>query len=293
MSALLHAERSSKYVKRTKQGTTRSSADHVISHPDDVEPFIARASIVLPTGEVLLLDKANKNLKLLDSKFQVVAVMKFSTYPFDICASNNRKNEYYVTEPEEQSIHRIGAGQGRLALYKTKRLYEDCRGITCWKSGVAVTVMREGFIGTLGLLDYDCKIKKKMWETDTDMGLFRAPWYLESIRGGTQLVVSDQGKNSVFGIECKTLAVLFVFNHPNLVGPRTLAVDVNDNIYVIGSSETCHNVIKITPDGQLKGVLLTRKDKLNYPAALSYGAKNNCLVLQKDREKPNISVYYL
>lgn len=291
MATDLHEVPGTKYVK--KPSNNRLVGEYPISHAEDKDPFLLRACEVLPTGDLLLLDKANKHIKLVDKEYNCVSVMKFSTYPFDICVSKRRKNEFYVTEPEEQTLHCIMAGQGRMTKYKTYKIFEDCRGVTCWKSGIAVSVMREGFIGTLGFLDYDGKIKKKVWESDDHRDLFKAPWYLDSIRGGNQVIVSDQGNHSVICLEVKTLLVIFLFKNENLIGPRTLTVDSEENIYVIGSSERCHNVVKISPEGKLKGIMLSRKDKLNYPSGIAYNASDNTIVLQRNRENPAISVYRL
>lgn len=140
MAAHLHEVAGTRYVKQVPTNK-RLVSQHLISHPDDTEKFSLRASIVLTTGEFLFLDKANKHIKLVDTHFKCVSVMQFNTCPFDICASNKRKSEFYVTEPEEQSIHCIMAGQGSLTKYKSWSIFEDCRGITCWKSGIALTVM--------------------------------------------------------------------------------------------------------------------------------------------------------
>jgi hypothetical protein len=151
--------------------------------------------------------------------------------------------------------------------------------------------MREGFKGTLGFLDYDCKIKRKVWESEEHQDLFKAPWYLDSIRGGTQVVISDQGNHSIICMEAKTLLIIFVFKNENLIGPRTLTVDSEDNIYVIGSSERCHNVVKISSEGKLRGILLSRKDKLNYPSGISYNATHKTIVLQRNKEQATVSIY--
>lgn len=131
----------------------------------------------------------------------------------------------------------------------------------------------------------------KVYETELQTQLFRAPWYLESIRGGNQVVVSDQGNNSVICIEANSLNVIFIFKSENLIGPRTLTVDDEDNIYVIGSSETCHNVVKISPEGKMRGILVSRKDKLNYPSGIAYNVKAGALVLQGNREKSTVCIY--
>lgn len=290
MAAELREETGSKYVKHAP-ANKRLVGEYPISHPEDTEQFLLRAAIGLPTGEFLLLDRANKHIKLIDVNFQCLAIMKFATYPFDVCASKKRRNEYYVTEPEAQTVFCIMAGNGRITKYKSWRVFEDCRGITCWKSGIALSVMREGFKGTLGFLDYELKMKKKVWESELHIDLFKAPWYLESTNDGNQVVVSDQGNHSVICIEAKTLTIVFIFKSENLIGPRTLTVDQSDNIYVIGSSETCHNVVKITSEGKLKGILLSRKEKLNYPSGIAYSAKYGAVLLQRNRQNPTVCLY--
>ncbi|XP_060552563.1 uncharacterized protein LOC132713876 [Ruditapes philippinarum] len=279
-----------KFVKQAPP-INRLVGEYPVSHADDTRPFLLRASIVLYTGEMLLLDRANKHIKLLDTNFKCLSVMKFTTYPFDICASNRKRNEFYVTEPEAQTVFCIMAGNGRMTKYKSWRIDEDCRGITCWKSGIALSVMRDGFRGTLGFLSYECKIKRKVWESELHAELFKAPWYLASIRDGDQVVVSDQGNHSVICVDAKTTNVIFIYKSDILIGPRTLTVDSEDNIYVIGSSETCHNVVKITPAGKLKGVLLSRRDKLNYPSGISYSMKDRAVVLQRNHDKPTVSIF--
>lgn len=290
MAVDLREETGKKYVKQ-KPDRRIPLEQHRISHPDDTEQFLLRASLALSTGEILLLDRANKDIKLIDKCFNCVAVLKFDTYPFDICKSNRKRSEYYVTEPEMETVHCIIAGNGRIAKYKQYRIDEECRGITCWKSGVAVSVMRVGFRGTLGLLDYDFKLKRKVWESELHKELFRAPWYLESFNGGRNIVVSDQGNHSVICLDAKTLSTIFIFEHEQLIGPRTLTMDSHDNIYVIGSNEACHNVVKISPEGKLKGIFLSRKDKLNYPSGITYNKANETILLQRNRDVPTFCVY--
>ena len=291
MAAHLKAEPAPRFVKKKAPSSNQFVSEHFINHSSDTGTFLLKASTVLPNHGIVCIDKTNKNIKLCDFNFSCMAVLKLNTCPFDVCASNKNSSEVYVTEPEREMIHRIKVLKHELKIVQSMDIEEDCRGITCWTSGLAVTVMRPGFVGTFGLLGYDGKVKKKTFETDEHVNLFRAPWYIASTKEGSEVVISDQGNHSVICLQVKSLTVRFVFKCDRLVGPRSLALDSTGFIYVVGSSEGCHNVVVISADGRFVGVMLSRADRLNYPSGLAYNPINSTIHLQRDRDSATISVY--
>ena len=289
MDGKLHAQKGPTY--KNKQTGSRLVARHSISGPGDSKTLNLQAFIVFGSSGFVLIDKSNKDIKLIDSDFKVIDSLQLKTRPFDLCMANRSISEFYVTEPEAEVVHCIKVHKNKMKVKRSMVIDEDCRGITCWKSGLAVSVMIEGFTGTLGVLDYDCNISRKTWQTDIGTRLFRAPWYLSSNCEGNNIVVSDQGNHSVICIEALTLHIVFVLKNADLHGPRSVVCDLNDNIYVIGSSERCHNVVKISRTGKLVDILLSRGDKLNYPSGLAFSPNDNTILLQANRERPLVSVY--
>lgn len=292
MATSMRSKKGPKYVKSRKPSKPLFR-EYPVNHDADRKSLVVRACTVLTSGQIILLDKANKNIKLLNERFQCIAVLKLATSAFDICKSNRRASEFYVTEPEQQTIRRITAEKAQLKIKRSHKIFEECRGITCWMSGLAVTVMQENFLGTLGLLDYDFSLKKKVFESDIG-GLFRAPWYLESIADGSQVVVSDQGNGSILCLDCKTFQIIFKFcNIGTLCNPRSLTCDTKDNIYVIGGDTVIQYVVKLSSKGKLERVFVEPKYGLNFPYGIAYLPSENALLLQRDREKPNICIFEL
>lgn len=284
-----------KYVK-SKKANKRPLLHHAITHADDTKPFSLRAGAALSAEEII--DKGNNNIKLLDKNFKCIDVMTLPTYPFDICASNKHLSEFYVTEPEGKSVHCIGVNKNRLKTVRSHVIYEDVRGITCWKAGVAVTVMRDGFRGTLGLLNYNFDIKKKVFESVLHRNLFKAPWHLESIKNGCQIVVSDQGNHSVTCLDCETLQIVFIVSSKSsvhLYGPRALTHDADDNIYVItsGMFGDLHQFAKISPDGTVISKVSEVENLTNRPSGIFYCAWVNALLFQADKTRETLDVYNL
>ena len=285
-----------------------------IMAPEDKEKCTIHSATVLADGSIILSDIINNNLKHFDIKFRLKSVLDLGSGPRDICTSNIKDSEVYVTLNSFHAFFKI-ATKPKLEIINSTLVGGECYGITCWKLGVAVTAAVKKFAeGTLELflLDYEGHTLRRVQQNLYDkyemffddykgknerkrhheIGKmqFDLPWNLSSDDKGQQIIVSDYGNHTVTCINVDG-KVEYQFDDANLNGPTSLATDEEENMFILG--QRSHNVYQMTRNREKLGQILTREDGLEYPGAIIYNPVNKTLILQVRGWSDKIQVYKL
>lgn len=278
-----------------KKKTAKLVGEYDIRFPGEKNKCWVWASVVLPNGDLVLSDNENNNIKLFDASSHCKSILRSESYPVDLCLSNIHKTEMYATV--SGGVHHISAN-AELKIIRTLPVEGFSNGITCWKHGIAITVSSNKLTNEvfklldfhLQLLDYDGKILKKIHYDTYDMFHMSDPWYLTTIKQGQQVVISDWGNNCITCIDVDK-GIKFIFKDHELNGPRGMATDEYDNIYIVGWLS--ENVLQLSPDGKKQGIILSKDDGLYGPVAITYDRNNKTIMLQDNKYTDTLQIYQL
>ena len=278
-----------------RKRTVQLIGEYDIRFPGEKNKCWVWASLVLPNGDIVLCDNENNNIKLFDSSSHCKSVLRSESYPVDLCHSNIHLSEIYATV--SGGVHHISANS-ELKIIRTLPVEGFSNGITCWKHGIAITVSSNQLNNEvfklldfqLHLLDYDGKVLKKIHYDTYDMFHMSDPWYLATIKQGQQVLISDWGTNCITCIDVDK-GVQYVFKDHELNGPRGMAIDEYDNIFIVGWLS--ENVVQLSPDGRKMGTILSETDGLYGPVSVAYDKNKTAIMLQDNKYTDTMQIYQL
>lgn len=245
---------------------------------EDREICSIHASIVLKNGRIVVADLKNQNLKLFDTaQRKCVALLHVEKGPRDICLSSAVGNEMYLIENGLKCIHVVSTDD--LTLIRDVPTSGESFGICCWKDGIAVsTKLYKHYMGqyAIQLLDYKGRVVKNFIASKYKGLDFNLPWYLYSDTKGQRVIFSDFGNHSVTCIDVDD-GVLFVYKDDELIRPVSVAMDADDDIFVVG--QRSHNIHHVSKEGDKKGIVYSDKS-LEFPGGISYDAENKRFYIQ-------------
>ncbi|KAL3888180.1 hypothetical protein ACJMK2_000559 [Sinanodonta woodiana] len=104
----------------------------------------------------------------------------------------------------------------------------------------------------------------------------------------TRVYVTVHDKNSLlcFNMEGKKQ---YTYSPDNLKCPLGVAVDRDDNIYVVGYSS--HNIHQLSPEGCIIQVITTGVP--HNPMAISFDNSRDTFIITNYSEKPKLHIYQL
>ena len=298
------ARRNRLLFKDVKKKEATFSAEHDIRLPTDKDKTLICASLVLPSGDIIIADNNNKNLKLYDNEFRIISVLQLNQFPTDMCLSNISLDEIYVTDID--TIHVISVDEG-LNVIGPVRLDGQKWGITTWKNGLAVGITLQfkdtpvqarenlGVIrmvdkNLIRLLNFEGFVVRTLTNDTLSNFSIVCPFHMSSVYGGKRIVVSDSGTNKVTCLDVDG-GIVFVYNDRELKVPTSLATDGHGSIYIIGQyTGTVH---QITENGLKLGIILSDRDGLRWPGGIAFDNWNNRLILQANGFEDKIQSFSL
>lgn len=223
---------------------------------------------VFPSGEIIMVDMTNRKIKLFSKDFDFLSQVKLDTIPQDISVSPVNASDAYFTKPfSQEGIQKVSMSDGKLTLKESFRTNGTNRGITCTKGGI-LTSVQDGRYHDLDinhfkidLLDYEGKVLQSVSTDLNGSRLFKLPLYFAVNNTGKQMIVADCIKHFSYIVSVDmTGKVKFKYEGigDNLVTPRGLTIDDDDNIYV--TEWEGQNVYVLSPTGKRLQVLLTHHE---------------------------------
>ena len=244
--------------------------------PSDTRDAHITGAAFLPSGQLILCDYINNNLKLLDENLQMKESIDLPKAPWDIAVVN--QHQVIVTFLCQQYLQFIQVTPS-LALGHTVYLGMQCWGVTVSRESIYISFSESGE-GKIGIYDLTGK-KKRIIDPYNDKDgkvLIYRPCYI-AVSNDEKLFVSDSDGSSTPTVYCleSNGNVLYTVSNPLFKDCSGISVDENENLLVC--DVVSHKVFLITKDGKEVREFLTGKDGLSYPYTVSFRPSDGTLVV--------------
>ena len=214
---------------------------------------------MLTSGDILIITLYASDLKLIDQGGNVISTCTFYGDPWSVAAYNDCLAAVTFSDQKQIQLVNINRGmlqQGKKLTTKHKSLAvcfaHNLIAVSCWE-------------GCIHLLDISGSEICSILADHRGERLFSNPEYIASSRAGNVLYVSDYKRNSITGLKLLSTRFekkpIFVFTDRELKGPKGVAVDDDDIIYVSGM--TSRNIFRIFPNGE-KIQMFGRREDVEY-----------------------------
>ncbi|CAC5406001.1 unnamed protein product [Mytilus coruscus] len=246
---------------------------------EDREPWIRHIEI-LSDGNILLGDRYNKQLLLYDCNGIRLKQVKMTSGPWSMAITNN--NLVAITLPDDKTVAFVFTETLRGSHKFLVR--DDCRGIACIGNKLFVNCVTNG----LKLLTMKGRTLKVFPQYVGYMSLAKGP--------NERLLATLFAEDRIICLDLKG-KLRYEFIDKSLSGPSGFATDlVNEYLYIVGHNG--NNIHMIGDKGEKSKILLSKKDGIDRPWAVSYdscvkklfistfGGKN-IMVLQRVEAKPD------
>ena len=268
-------------VKRHSKTNVRMSADRET-------PYIT-GCVIMPGDRVVLCDRYNNKLKLLDKSFKLQDSLDLPSGPWDISVVND--TTVIITLPDKKQLQYIEVAP-RVKLGRVLQLDKMCWGVQVVGSDIYITCHSYVFGfghngGEVRILDNNGNLKKRLGVNQDKTFMFKKPYYLAVSVKSNKIYVSDAGQDTVTCLKSDG-TVIFQYKDPDLTWPRGMCVDDEDNVIVCGGNS--HNIHVVTAAGKKSSVMLTAKDGIKYLQSVTYRPTDNTLIVGCV-DNDNLNVY--
>ena len=259
-----------------EMSVTAGNKINVNSQSGAVYAFIS-GSAFLPSGELILCDRNNKKLKLLDKSLQMKESIDVSGGPWDVAPVD--QHQVIVTVPFEKYLQFIQVTPS-LALGHKVDLGMECMGVAVSRESIYVSLADSGE-WKIGIYDLTGKQKVMISPHSCNDGtlLFKQPYYID-VWNDEKLFVSEiddrSNTSTVYCLESNG-NVLYSISNPSFKRCLGISVDENENLLVCDRKS--HKVFWITKDGKKVREFLTEKDGLYQPYTTSFRRSDGTLVV--------------
>lgn len=234
-------------------GHAQRSHEILPQRKDDHDEPMITAICMMDNGHFLTLDRNNNKILLIQQDGVIVTQYVFTSQIWGMTLVDSITAA--VTVPDNDKIILVKVRNKNLCAEKLIKTSNICFGL-CSVEGFIVVTVKGGYV----------KIMTKAGEEVASLRhnhrgeiLFTDPQHVATNREQNELFVTDNTLHTVTGLFLSGVKIepkpKFVFRNNDLRNPTGLCLDVNGNIYVCGFST--HNVIKLSPEGQLLHVLLS------------------------------------
>ena len=253
----------------------KSSSKVNIRLPQDKRPAPSIFSCTfLPNGELLLVDRGNLCLKLLDRTLAVKNSFDLSPdRPWDVSVLDT--NIVVVTFPDEKKLQFIQVSPS-FSRGRSVQFHKRCFGVGVAGDKIYVGCKEDDTPGEVCVLDIRGSMVMKFGLNDTRQRFIGR--YVAANTEGSRIYVSDRWTDTIMALTA-TGDILFPYkcNSDDVRGIGAMYVDSQSNILVCGLCT--HNVQIITAAGNKYDNLLSSSDGLNRPLGIAYRPSDGTLVV--------------
>ena len=252
-----------------------SSQVDIMLLKDSFTPQISGCDI-MQDGGIILCDKTNKKLKLLDSSFTLYDSLDLRAWPWDVSVVNT--NKAIITLPYVKQLQYIEV-LPKLKSARVIQLDRKCWGVHVAGEEIYVSVhdeKRGTCMGEVRIVNFNGNLIRRI-EVNTDGSfMFETPYHLTISQQSRNVYVSDRDKSTITCLNSDGV-VVYRYTDQNLEWARGVVTDNEDNILVCGSSS--HNVQIVTADNRKSSTLLTAKDGIEFPYSVAYRQTDGTLIV--------------
>lgn len=226
------------------------------------------SSCILDSGDILLADYDNNNIKLLDGKtYKVRHSLKMSAAPRSVCRVGSKEAAVSLNNKTVQFV----STENELLPARSTNFDHDCRGIAAIDGQILVCEYGpKAYIYTK-----DGKRLKTLEKDNVGKALFGKIREVCMSDDGKKIQLVDQSK-AVLTIDIDG-NVIWKYCDPELKGAWGICTDGTGNLLASGKSS--NNVIQIGLDGEKKGEVIPKSYGLKFPTAVCFDIENLKLIV--------------
>ena len=242
-----------------------------ISHASDkYEPLVTGLAFAA-NGELLVADYNNKTLKLFDSSLKIKQILVCPGIPYDVAIINDRSA--VVTFPLQRNVVQFVKLYPRLQLGKSIQMNNGCWGVDVYKDRIYIACNANGHREELVVLDISGKLQR-VFDIAKIAEQFGDLKHIAVNGNGDKLYLTGTSQILCMGLDGKQV---YKCSYSAFEGPRGIVIDNEDNALVC-----CHGsnkILTIKSDGKKGKTLLSSKEGIQDPKAITYRNKDCLLVV--------------
>ena len=240
--------------------------------PDDGSTPEITGLAVMATGEIVLCDRNNKKIKLLDSSDSLQDSLKLNAFPWDISIVDTKS--VIVTLPGAYQLQYIEVFP-RLTPGRVLQLDKKCWGVHVTVDKIFTSCHNSPGEGEVRILDLGGNLLQQLGINKDGSFLFNSPFFITVSLSEKKIFVSDRDGNSV---TCMTMDndVVYKYRDNKMISSPGLYCDGGDNILVFGWDS--NNVQVITTEGKKHCDLVSLREGLK-PLSINYREGDDTLIV--------------
>ncbi|XP_052248284.1 uncharacterized protein LOC127856230 [Dreissena polymorpha] len=245
--------------------TVQEKSEYDVSLPSDTEKSCTISAIcVLSDDQILVADRTNKRVKLLNHQYQVGAHCDLNASPNDMCQITSSevavavgagvqfvsvKGGRLVKGTNLQFIHRcIGIAHNLQDLYLTS-------GTALYKYSMKGALLNQVYEDTSGDTVYKCAVSPS----------------------GDKIFVTSPGKSRLLTL-ARAGKVLHTFTDPDLKCPQGIHVTAQGQVLVCGGPS--NTILQLDSEGKRKlATLATKRNGLNEPLSVYFNRSTASIIV--------------
>ena len=238
---------------------------------DEEDPWITGCT-VMPNGHVVLCDRGNKQIKLLDGSWTITGRLELPD-PWDVSVIDS--SNVIVSSPDKKQLQKVQVFP-KMKVGRTIKLDKMCWGVAVSGEEIYTTCHDDPGQGEVKVLDLLGNFKRRLGVNPDGSYLFNSPNNITVSASGEKIFVADRNTDTV---TCLTPSgtVIYTYKDGDMTWPRGLICDSGDNVLVC--SQYSNNVHTISPDGNKYHTLLTSQDGLRDPYSIAYKENEDTLIV--------------
>ena len=253
----------SKGILFTDMNIVSSSQVDIKLPEDNYTPCISGTTF-FPSGQTILCDYNNNNLKLLSSTFSVTEMLQLQSRPWDVSLLSN--SNAVVTLPFKKQIQFLQT----VPKLKTGRMIQldiQCWGVEVAGAEIYVSCLEDLKNGEVRVLDMAGNVTRRLGVDQDGKSIFVAPFFVTLSADAATVYVSDMLTNTITRLKTDG-SVINTFQNINLKKPRNICVDVEGNMVIC--SQDSNEVRTVSSDGRKYMTLLSSKEGVGSPICVAF-----------------------
>ncbi|KAL3859119.1 hypothetical protein ACJMK2_009351 [Sinanodonta woodiana] len=244
-----------------------------VNCPSDWNPDY-RGIAQLQGGELVLADSNNETCYLYDSTYNSSTMYRLRDWPSDMCLMDD--HEVAVALPAIKTVQFLSTGN---------RTIKDMGMITTRYRCYSVAAVNTEEIVVSGHCGGDRGSNRCYWSLISKDGTEKfhhefdcqetSQAYIAVNTSKSRVYISVKGGNAVYCFGLTNGIQYFVYNSKDMKSPLGVAVDRDDNVYVVGYN-SC-NIHKLSPDGVILQIISSLVPK--YPSRLTFISNGEQFIL--------------
>ena len=250
---------------------------------DDSNECWYTGATFLADGRLVLVDRANRKLKLFGKNYRLLNAISFSSKPWDVTVVN--ETEVAVSLPEEHGIQLMSLEDDDVSPTEYFNTDEACFGLK-FVRGKFLALCYDGRPPSLKIISSDGRELAAIAADDDGSPLFSRPIYVTSNSAGTVIYVSDERRGNITTLT-ETSEHCFTYSTLDMNHAAGLTLDREGHLFVCRNHSKSVQVV--SPEGDRVKTIISR-DEVSYPRAIALDAKEERLLITQG-DKSVVKIY--